>query len=80
MVIQDIFLIYKFILFLLEIWTPPAEWIGPDPALYFSFDTLEVVTPMAGTEEGNFNALVPGKVGVCRSSSGDGPDDPGLRI
>ena len=80
MVIQDIILIYKFILFLLEIWTPPAEWIGPDPALYFSFDRLEGVTPMAGTEEGNFSALVSGKVVMCRSSSRAGPDDPGSRI
>ena len=58
-----------------DVWIPPNEWTGPDPALYFSFDRLLGVTLMEGTEQGNFSAIVPGKVGVYKSLKRVLPDD-----
>ena len=42
-------------------WDPPAGWTGPDPVVYRSFDNLECITLMEGTEEANFS-LISGKV------------------
>ena len=43
-------------------WFPPNGWTGPYPALYWNFDTTEHMTLMEGTQEGNFAALMSGKV------------------
>ena len=43
-------------------WIAPSGWTGPDPTLYWGFDTPEHLTLMEGTQERNFAALVSGKV------------------
>ena len=65
---------------MLEIWIPPNEWTGPDPALYFSFNTLEGLTRMEGTEQRNFSAIVSGKVGVYKPPSGTLPDESNIHV
>ena len=42
-------------------WRSPVQWSGPDPGKYWSFDTLDGLAFMAGTQHGNIR-LVPGKV------------------
>ena len=42
-------------------WVPPSGWTGPNPVVYRSFDTLDYITTMEGTEETN-NPLTQGKV------------------
>ena len=32
-------------------WTPPCRWSGPDPAFYQSFDSLDGLVLMEGTEQ-----------------------------
>ena len=47
-------------------WIEPNGWTGPDPALYWSFDTPEHLTLMEGTQESKFATLVSGKVNIPR--------------
>ena len=39
-----------------------GAWSGPTAVIYKSFDTLDNLTLMEGNAEGNYSALVPGKV------------------
>ena len=52
----------RIILCLVVEWIEPNGWIGPDPVLYWNFDTPERMSLMEGTEESNFPPLVSGKV------------------
>ena len=42
-------------------WIFPLEWTGPDPVVYRSFDTLDYINPMEGTELANI-PLIDGQV------------------
>ena len=44
------------------VWTPPFGWTGPDPVLYRSFDNMDGLMLMEGTERKNSSTLVPGQV------------------
>ena len=44
-------------------WMQPIGWSGPEPVLYWSFDSLEGMVLMEGTEQEDYDALTEGKVG-----------------
>ena len=43
-------------------WIPPTGWTEPNTALYQSFDNIDCLLLMEGTELRQFSATVPGKV------------------
>ena len=43
-------------------WTEPEGWTGPDPVLYWSFNTLGGLTLMEQNQQADFDALTDGKV------------------
>ena len=46
-------------------WRQPSGWTGPSVNLYESFDCMDSLTLMEGTEVVEKNALIAGKVGLC---------------
>ena len=44
-------------------WMQPEGWTGPDPVLYWSFNNLDGLVLMAGTQQKKYDALTDGKVG-----------------
>ena len=51
------------ILFLIELWSQPPGWTGPQPIRFWSFDTLDGVIRMVGTQPNDFsNAQISGQV------------------
>ena len=44
-------------------WTEAGGWTGPEPILYWSFDNLDRLVLMEGTEQKDYDALTEGKVG-----------------
>ena len=38
-------------------WSEPEGWTGPEPVLYWSFDTLDGLTLMEKTQQADFDAL-----------------------
>ena len=43
-------------------WSEPDGWTGPDPVLYWSFNTLDGLTLMEETQQADYDALTDGKV------------------
>ena len=43
-------------------WSEPEGWTGPDPILYWSFNTLDDLTLMEETQQADFDVLTDGKV------------------
>ena len=43
-------------------WLEPDGWTGPDPVLYWSFNTLDGLTLMEETQQADYDALTDGKV------------------
>ena len=43
-------------------WVQPFGWTGPCPALYRSFDNMDDLMFMEGTEQKNYASLVSGQV------------------
>ena len=43
-------------------WSEPDGWTGPDPVLYWSFNTLDDLTLMEQTQQVDFDALTDGNV------------------
>ena len=48
-------------------WSEPDGWTTPDPVLYWSFNTLDGLVLMEGTEQKHYDALTDGKVRVCQN-------------
>ena len=48
-------------------WTPPDGWDEPEVVVYRSFDTMDCMRLMEGTQESDSLVLVPGKVGHSHS-------------
>ena len=50
-------------------WTEADGWTGPEPVLYWSFDSLDGLMLMEGTEQRDYDALTEGKVRECSTMS-----------
>ena len=51
-------------------WRQPTGWTGPQPVLHLSFDNLDGLMLMEGTEQKDYDALTQGKVGHNNTSFG----------
>ena len=43
-------------------WSEPDGWTGPEPVLYWSFNTLDDLMLMEETQQVDYDALTDGKV------------------
>ena len=50
-------------------WRLAGGWTGPNPGLHWSFDNLDDLMLMEGTERKDYDALTEGKVGCSNPRS-----------
>ena len=56
-------IIYHLINLILSVeWTPLSDWVGPKSAFYRSFDNVDCLFLIEGTELSNYTAIFPGIV------------------
>ena len=54
-------------------WSEPEGWTGPDPVLYWSFNTLDGLMLMEETDQAVYDALTDGKVNRCQGRIQESP-------